>query len=625
MDFIDSPIIEAIDYFQGVLVYFFKFALAYGNFFGLLGIIWTSVKLINSRITMRDAWWSMLSKWFVFVLLLNFYVVGTNAIMSIANNIGTNAGEGKTTIVKNFVSLKSRIEKELEFQKQWEKGLKQLEDAEFEIEMNPLSTSKEIKAANKKVEAYKKTRPKEENTIYGQKTLNALNEVLIMRNTKGERSANITEAYVVDKPDVNMWLSKKSKDENGNEVANATSYLSGAAILRIFILSGQIIKEKARMEVVEEPNDDGEIKYKVQKRKGISITNLDFDYLNDCIMADVLAFCLIAAGVFCVIQYVMCVLEYIIVQGFGAAFVPLYLFDGTKEIPKKLVNVFTGFVIKIIVITICMMFVLNLNLKYAAQQISPSSGSMSLPVFAEGIFIILLSFVLTSNAPKIAMTLLTGQPQLSMGELMQVAATLGTGAMMAKNGAGTALSPLKALAQKKAHDWSERSGASTAARQKKNAELRDEWGKNNGYGSSKSEQKRLQMDWNKERCSGENRGEIKEKLNSAGHKASSEVKEMQKAEYKKHGGVAGSAGRFMAHYSGAILNPKQTLMQGRGYNMPQSNIDVNRAGRDSVDSDKNYISTVNPAEFDFNNKNTKPETKKNNLPDDPNVGTRQVE
>jgi len=206
MDFIDSPIIEAIDYFQGVLVYFFKFALAYGNFFGLLGIIWTSVKLINSRITMRDAWWSMLSKWFVFVLLLNFYVVGTNAIMSIANNIGTNAGEGKTTIVKNFVSLKSRIEKELEFQKQWEKGLKQLEDAEFEIEMNPLSTSKEIKAANKKVEAYKKTRPKEENTIYGQKTLNALNEVLIMRNTKGERSANITEAYVVDKPDVNMWL-----------------------------------------------------------------------------------------------------------------------------------------------------------------------------------------------------------------------------------------------------------------------------------------------------------------------------------------------------------------------------------------------------------------------------------
>ena len=46
-DWVDLPIINAIDYFQGVLCYFLNFARKYGSFFGLIGLVWTSIRLIR--------------------------------------------------------------------------------------------------------------------------------------------------------------------------------------------------------------------------------------------------------------------------------------------------------------------------------------------------------------------------------------------------------------------------------------------------------------------------------------------------------------------------------------------------------------------------------------------------
>ena len=112
-DWIDLPIISAIDYFQNILSYFINFARTYGSFFGLIGLVWTGIRLVNSRIDLRSAWWDSLSKWFVFLLLINFYAAGTSFISKMSNEIGLHAGKGKTTIVNSLTSLKNRIEKVL--------------------------------------------------------------------------------------------------------------------------------------------------------------------------------------------------------------------------------------------------------------------------------------------------------------------------------------------------------------------------------------------------------------------------------------------------------------------------------------------------------------------------------
>ena len=632
-DWVDLPIINAIDYFQGVLCYFLNFARKYGSFFGLIGLVWTSIRLINSRIDMRSAWWDTLSKWFIFLLLINFYWAGTNFISLLSNEVGLNAGSGKATIINNFTSLKNRIEAELKLQEKWANGLTDLINAELGIELDYIEPGQDVydylwqldgseevssykfsskqqkKEFNKKLEAYMKSMPDSENTIWSAQTLEALNSVLIMTSADGGSKTDLTDAYVTDKPELNIWL----KDSDGN----ATTYFSSSAIFRIGILTSQIIWEKALMDITPETNEDGEVEYSIKKNKKFSAKKI-----GTYIMAGICCVCIIAAVAFALIQYVMCILEFTIVQGIGAGFIPFYLFDGTKDIPKKLVPVFTGFAIKILVMVICLMFVINMYLTFAADQISPSSGNMGWPAFGECIFICLLSFILTSNAPKIAMTLLTGQPQLSMGEFVQATGAFMGGAMAAKNLGKTAVSPAMAQAKKKAHDWSEQRAAGTAAWNKNDDKLKGQFAASGNYDTSTRKGRRqLDKDWEKYSTTKEHKGEIKAQNRNAELNARSEVKNQQQIEYEKNGGIAGSAGRLMAHYTGAALNAKQTLMQGRDYHVPMSNLDINKIAEASNLNDNNKT----PLAAESADENIKKEDTKNNLPKDPGIGERQIE
>ena len=632
-DWVDLPIINAIDYFQVVLCWFMNFARKYGSFFGLIGLVWTSIRLINSRIDMRSAWWDTLSKWFIFILLINFYWAGTNLISKLSNDIGLNAGSGKSTIINNFTSLKTRIEAELKLQEKWAKGLTDLINAELGIELDYMEPNQDVndylwqisesdqissykfsskqqkKEFNKKIEEYFKSRPNSDNTIWGAQTLEALNSVLIMSSADGSSKTDLTGAYVTDKPELNIWL----KDSEGK----ATNYFSSSAIFRIGILTAQIIWEKACMDITSEINSDGEIEYKVKKN-----TKFQVKRIGTYIMAGVCCVCIVFSVAFALIQYVMCILEFTIVQGIGAGFIPFYLFDGTKDIPKKLVPVFTGFAIKILVMVICLIFVINMYLNFAAEQISPTSGNMGWPAFGECIFICLISFILTSNAPKIAMTLLTGQPQLSMGEFVQAAGAFMGGAMAAKNLGKTAVSPAMALAKKKAHDWSEQRGASASARQKTEQSMKDKFASDHGIDTStRAGRKNLDKKWDIYRNSEDRAKEINGKISKAGMDAASDVKQRQNAEYIKNGGVAGSTGRLLAHYTGAALNTKQTLMQGRDYHVPMSSLDTDRIG--SAHLGDTEIQGRKP--IDDKDENIKKEDTKNNLPKDPGIGERQVE
>lgn len=630
-DWIDLPVIDAIDYFQGILCWFMNFARTYGVFFGLIGLVWTAIRLVNSRIDMRSAWWGTLSKWLVFILLINFYWAGTNFISRLANGIGLNAGNGKTTIINNFASLKARIEADLKIQEKWANGLTDLINEELEIELDYMdsdvsvddylkktdsytssyhfSSRQQKKAFNKKINEYKKSRPDNDNSIWSVQTLEALNSVLTTTSADGSKKTDLTEAYVTDKPELNIWL----KDSDGK----VTSYFSSSAVFRIGILTSQIIWEKAFMDITPEINDDGETEYKVKKNSRFQIKRI-----GNYIMAGICCLCIIFSVAFALIQYVMCILEFTIVQGIGAGFIPLYLFDGTKDIPKKLVPVFTGFAIKILVMVICLMFVINMYLNFAAEQISPTSGNMGMVAFGECIFICLISFVLTSNAPKISMTLLTGQPQLSMGELVQAAGALGGMAMGAKNFASTAVSPARAAAQKKAHNWSEQRSASASAKQKQEQSMKNKFASEHGIDTStRAGRKNLDKKWDIYKKSDDRSKEINGKLSKAGMAAADDVRQRQKSDYIKNGGVAGSTGRMIAHYAGTFANLKQTLMQGRNYNAPMSNLDTDRIGSEHLDNDSKILGR----KAQSNDENIKKEGSKNNLPKDPKIGERQVE
>lgn len=162
-----------------------------------------------------------------------------------------------------------------------------------------------------------------------------------------------------------------------------------------------------------------------------------FNALTNWVMQLILVIGIIASMIFATIQYVMAIFEYFIVTSMGVIFIPCVLFDGTKTYASKLITLFLSFFVKITVSIMCLFFVVNMFATNASVIIS-SGHPCSLANFAYLFFTIILGFILTQNAPQVAMTMLNGTPQLSMGEFMHAAGTAAAGAVLAKKGASVA-------------------------------------------------------------------------------------------------------------------------------------------------------------------------------------------
>ena len=136
----------------------------------------------------------------------------------------------------------------------------------------------------------------------------------------------------------------------------------------------------------------------------------------------------------------MCIFEYFITTSLGVIFIPFILWDGTKSFAAKLVTLFSAYFIKIVVMLICLFWTYAAYINMGMMVLS-SSEPLSLLNFAYCLFVIILGYVCTQNAPQIAVTMLNGSPQLSMGEFLHAAGTIAAKAALAGKAASAVARP----------------------------------------------------------------------------------------------------------------------------------------------------------------------------------------
>lgn len=207
-----------------------------------------------------------------------------------------------------------------------------------------------------------------------------------------------------------------------------SAYLSPNAMLRIALLSAQIMWEKEWTSVDEEwqanyeanQEDRNFITRSMAKTKGV----LDFPVWRiwDMLLTFVSMLAIVLAMVFSCIQYVACIVEFTIVVSVGSVCLPFILMEEFKDVAAKVMPSLLGQAAKLVMITLCMWFGLSAFLDMAITTIGEGAG-FNLTTFAYVFFIIILTWMLTQSAPKLAVALMTGQPQLSMGEMV---AAMGT-------------------------------------------------------------------------------------------------------------------------------------------------------------------------------------------------------
>lgn len=436
MDAFDLPLVQTLEYFGGVMAQGYKWAAFYGNLFGLIGLAWSGFKVAMSRMTVKDFWWDTIFKWVGYLLLLNLYPAIVIGIGGIAGEIGIKAGGAKDAIVSELKAMRSSIEADLATVNSIEAGND--EDAKSRLDdYSPKSLGDKdsyndfVKKAtgsipglkggnrwdsnemNRKLSEQKNDKSDDENkkfkSLFQAETFKAINAILGDRNLDGTKIGDNTDTYI----SLDIFI----KDADGNE----SFYLSPGALLRMTLLAANIMHSKNTSAFHQRSEEIDAAKLNPFVSFGRSIQNglqfvLDGIVVWFCVI--VLALCVI----FALVQYIMTVIEFTIVAAVGVIFIPLLLFDGTKDIPKKLVPVFISFMVKMIVITLCLMFVYYLIIEFTVNTIT-SDGFDIVWLLVDVAFNAVLSYVMTQNAPKIAQTILTGQPQLSMGEFVAAAGT----------------------------------------------------------------------------------------------------------------------------------------------------------------------------------------------------------
>lgn len=470
-NWINEPFIDALDYFSNTFYYFAKTAREIGTIVFLFGFVWNCILLIFSTLTPRKLVVGTITKFVLFLLILYFYFPASIGLRKFVTTLGSNVGLSGEVIKTELFNFMTTLEKIVESEKdelslELETALSyknSLRDPESRIPAEVRSAVKMARgydtellawnAANERVQqAQQLIEERQKHPGKNERTIASIREVLkpIDSETGEPMDGNYAKNYALS---IDLY----------NSEGKETGFLSPSAILRISVLCAQIIWEK-EWTFIQEGVEKNKKENKNILTKNISFMNFEIHWLFEMLLAFLCMILLIAATVFALIQYVMCILEYTIVTSVGVILIPLILSDQTKDFANKLLPCFFGFAIKLLIITMCMFFATYAFLNLAINVITENSG-MTIQMFAYVGFITLLAFVLTQNGPQVAVSIITGTPQLSMGEFIHAAGTLAAMGGAAVAGGKTAIKAGAAGIRSGANRLGDVAGMAGAAKQ----------------------------------------------------------------------------------------------------------------------------------------------------------------
>jgi hypothetical protein len=138
------------------------------------------------------------------------------------------------------------------------------------------------------------------------------------------------------------------------------------------------------------------------------------DKLGDMFKGLITAIGVIITGIFGICEYLICMLEFMLVTSVGVILLPFMLWDGSKFLTEKLIGAIVGFFIKLLFCNICIFLMLYGFMGLATNYTEkPFTGTADEIVYT--MITCILFFLLCKSGPNLAQSLLTGSPSLNSG------------------------------------------------------------------------------------------------------------------------------------------------------------------------------------------------------------------
>jgi hypothetical protein len=225
-------------------------------------------------------------------------------------------------------------------------------------------------------------------------------------NTSTYENSGVRGMFQNRRDDAFFWTSKLDKTEEGYSEIIQIVYDEGGQpqdlLLNIFDERHQFISPNAVVRIIML------IAESILNKAGkYSI----WDHLDRMLLMLLTAVAVILCGVLGSLQYFICALEFTLITSVGVILLPFMLWDGSKFLTEKLIGALLGFFIKMLFCTITMLFTFY---GYLAFMTRGFDGTINEVVYV--IFISIFYMMLCQSGPQLAVSLLTGTPQMSLME-----------------------------------------------------------------------------------------------------------------------------------------------------------------------------------------------------------------
>ncbi len=426
---VDTPFNNILTFFESTAAGFTGVAWKLAGIICLLAVVWSSVQVAFGTMDMRKAYVGGLMKIVIFFLVMSLYPAFTAGLRGFAISLGMDCSpEAQSDLVEMLKEEKNRCMKTVVYTTKVNQYMSQYDGLKNFTEDVPLIRT----LTEWGTELGKDRLAKSANVPQGD-VKPVINQVQsIEKVLKRSDGGDLTDSYFLD---------LTMKDPTGK----STGLWSPDAMLNVTLLIGNILKEaewshdvavqteydgkKSWSDLSEYEQSTLEMRTKI-KNADLSIMNLPFLAILRYLLCVIAVLLMILTQLGCLIQYIMAIAEYSITTSFSIVLIPMSLMDELKEYSSKVMGTIFAQSVKLCMITMCMVMNLEVYSKLL-QQTMLDTSQFGLIQFANVCLTGLLTLALCVNAPKLAATICTGSPQMSMGEFMGAAGAIAAGAHIA--------------------------------------------------------------------------------------------------------------------------------------------------------------------------------------------------
>lgn len=163
------------------------------------------------------------------------------------------------------------------------------------------------------------------------------------------------------------------------------------------------------------------------------------------------------------IEYILTIIEFLIVASVSALLIPLYFIDATKNFAANILKMILTFFVKIIVSTMMTFFVMGLYIRMGTRM--PSLDLNSTTAILYYIFNCLIGVILAKSSGKLASAVISGNPSLGIGDVANEMRGVSHMAHSMGHAAGSAMHDIHMAGQKaqgSAHAWGDKYASDVA-------------------------------------------------------------------------------------------------------------------------------------------------------------------